>query len=377
MPLPKVIIEAPPLTPLPYGILSAAVVRDPSDPHEAAGVTWEPQFCGPARTTLAACLTLSVDVSISVDDTGLAAFTFDPSTPAGTGNAIIDWGDGTPLDDSGNWDHTYADPGTYTVTFDASPAGQDNGTGNQLHFVITGVEVTEGEESGPFEGVATYIPPKLDSERAGWVESEPFTIYHISTCRLPGITQQGRIDYATRALQLGEGRGIEFGLADYWSSDDATFDNVNSTAVSAVVALARLEKRTGEAYGGVATIHMNRAVASVLLTAYALETRDGKLYTRLGNLVVAGAADWDYPGIPNGQSQSSGESWMFATGTVVVTRGNVATSPAVYSTGGEIDNEYSVLAERIVSVGWECILVAQKVLALDAGGAGGIDGGTP
>lgn len=377
MPLPKVIIEAPPLTPLPYGILSAAVVRDPSDPHEAAGVQWESAFCGDARTTLAACITDTVDVEITMDDEGLADIQFDsPGAPAGTGNGVIDWGDGTPLDDSGEWSHTYADAGTYTVVFNASGPGVDGGTGNQTSFTVD-VTVVEGEESGPFEAVATFIPPKVPDDRAGWTESEPFTVYHISTCRLVGADK--REEYARRSFQLGEGRGIEYGLADAFSN--AEFDYVlnGGDPDAAVVALARLEKLAGQVYGGVATIHMDRAVASVLLTNYALETRDGKLYTRLGNLVVAGASDYEYPGYPTGENQGTGELWMFATGTVVVTRGDINVTPAVMSTGGLIDNEYSVLVERPVSVGWECFLAAHLVSALDAGGAGdgGVDGGTP
>lgn len=368
MPLPKVIIEAPPLTPLPYGILSAAVVRDPSDPHEVAGVTWEPQFCGAAHGTLAACLTDTDDTaSVSVDDAAEA--TFENDVPA-FGDGLIDWGDGSPLDDSGNWVHTYAAPGDYTVTVTGP---------NQYHVAIP-VTVEAGEASGPFTATATFIPDKDPDDRAGWVESTPFAIYHISTCRLPGSVD--REGYATRALSLGEGRGIEEGLGSVFSDPDTDYVLLESgDATSAAVALAWLEQYAAENYGGVATIHMTRATASVLLTAYALETRDGKLYTRLGNLVVAGAGE-GYPGVPDGVSVETGETVMFATGTVVVTRGAVNTTPAVMSTGGLIDNEYSVLAEREVSVGWECFLAAAKVLPLNAGGAGdgsggGVDGGTP
>lgn len=353
MPLPKFIIERPPLTPLPYGILSAAVVRDETDPHTAAGVTWEPDYCGPTRTTLAACLTSESTSTVSVDDTGEA--TFDITVP-GVGDGAIDWGDGTALDTSGNWTHTYADPGDYNVTFDG---------GNQSHTVVP-ITVVDGVASGPFEAAASFITDKDGYERAGWVETHPFTVYHISTCRLPGVKE--REAYATRALQLGEGRGIEYGLAEVFSTPGVDITILDSGAAAApLVALARLERKAGQVYGGVATLHMDRAVASFLLALYALETRSGKLYTKLGNLVVAGASGYEYPGYPDSApTPGAGESWMIATGTVVVTRNPIKTTPAVISTGGLIDNEYSVLAERSVSVGWECFAAAHMVAALDA-----------
>lgn len=378
MPMPKVIIEAPPITPLPYGILSAAVVRDPQDPHESAGVTWEPQFCGPARGTLAACYTSSSLINVNVNVSRQASLSGGSPPP---GRYDINWGDGNSDLDVDNDDvlsatNTYAADGDYTVTV-TPHAGDD-----LSRFTGTPVEitVTNGENSGPFALNYTYIDAKITDERADWAVAQPFTVYTISTCRLPGTVD--REAYATRALGLGEGRGIEEGLGLWFSDPDADAEVLESgDATSAVVALAWLEQYAGENYGGVATIHMTRAVASVLLTAYALEARDGKLYTRLGNLVIAGSGA-DYPGIPDGESTEDGETFMFATGTVVVTRGAVNTSPAVISTGGEIDNEYSVLAERIVSVGYECFLAAAKVLPLNAGGAGdgsggGVDGGTP
>lgn len=53
-------IEAPPVTPSPFGLFSAATVQDTSGTEENrwihAGITWEPAHCGPAYTTVAACL---------------------------------------------------------------------------------------------------------------------------------------------------------------------------------------------------------------------------------------------------------------------------------------------------------------------------------
>lgn len=44
-------VEAIPGTPSPYGLLSAATILEPSDPHELNGIEWEPLSCAAALTT--------------------------------------------------------------------------------------------------------------------------------------------------------------------------------------------------------------------------------------------------------------------------------------------------------------------------------------
>lgn len=53
-------VEAPPVTPSPFGLFSAATVQDTSGTEDSrwihSGITWEPAHCGPAHVTLGACL---------------------------------------------------------------------------------------------------------------------------------------------------------------------------------------------------------------------------------------------------------------------------------------------------------------------------------
>lgn len=44
-------VEAIPGTPLPFGLLSAATVLEPTDPHELNGVEWQPLSCADAHNT--------------------------------------------------------------------------------------------------------------------------------------------------------------------------------------------------------------------------------------------------------------------------------------------------------------------------------------
>ena len=52
---PRMMVEAPPVTPLPFGLLSAAVVLDNLEGHAQMGVEYEPVACGEVFDTRAAC----------------------------------------------------------------------------------------------------------------------------------------------------------------------------------------------------------------------------------------------------------------------------------------------------------------------------------
>lgn len=53
--MPMEFVTAPAAAPAKYGILSAAVVVEDSDPHVGFGYEYQPDFCGPARMTAALC----------------------------------------------------------------------------------------------------------------------------------------------------------------------------------------------------------------------------------------------------------------------------------------------------------------------------------
>lgn len=372
--LPKVLIERPPSAPAKFGVLSAAVVRDSTDPHEAAGVTWDQEACGGAETVLADCLTAVFEHAFSIDvDTarGAAVSNFYGGTGP-DGMYTIDWGDGTVQSftrDDGPPTHTYAADGDYTVVV----------TGPESIITTDGITVTNGDATGPFNGDSTYIPDLFSDARAGWVESEPFNLYHLSECRLPGLTHDERVAYARRGLSLGEGRGIEQYIGGWFSTTDPGGFTVtvlaSGAAASWTVALARLEAYAFQNYGGTAIIYMHRTVASVLLGTSQLEASGDKLLTKLGSLVIAGTgtSSYAFPGFPDGETTDGSNTWMFATGTLLVTRGPVSSTQEVISNSavsddgisGAYDNDYLVLATRDASVGFECFIAAHQVLEVN------------
>lgn len=71
-------VEAPPVTPSPFGLFSVATVKDDAGPVRwlLAGMTWEPAYCGPAFETLAACEeAAALTESDGIDAVEASAFT--------------------------------------------------------------------------------------------------------------------------------------------------------------------------------------------------------------------------------------------------------------------------------------------------------------
>ena len=141
---PRTYVEAPPVTPLPYGLLSAAVVLDDLEGTRALGVHYEPGYCGPVYDSTGACQD-PVDfgtLSVSVDNTSLATITADGNPLPAT--YTIDWGDdstSSSSDPDGDT-HDYAAPGSYIVLITDDTHG---------YRALVTVTVTDAQATGPFD----------------------------------------------------------------------------------------------------------------------------------------------------------------------------------------------------------------------------------
>lgn len=61
-------VEAPPVTPLRYGLLDAAVVVDNPDPHIGLGTMWEPENCDIVYRTIGACVESASGIDKTIND---------------------------------------------------------------------------------------------------------------------------------------------------------------------------------------------------------------------------------------------------------------------------------------------------------------------
>lgn len=70
-------VEAPPLAPLPFGLLSAALVLDDNDSHLGMGVEYESLHCGTAHRAVDQCIRDEAEATEFTTDDGKLLFTGD------------------------------------------------------------------------------------------------------------------------------------------------------------------------------------------------------------------------------------------------------------------------------------------------------------
>ena len=336
-----------PVTPRPFGLSSAAVVIDMSDPHEAMGVEYEPEACAArVHTTIAACQADNRalgTVSISVDNTSLATVTA-ADVPAGS--YTVDFGEGdpvaaTPLNGA---THDYTAPGVYTVVI----TGPDGWTASGQ------VTVTDATATGPFALDVGYV--KIADTEVPLVTADPIALYHLFRCKRVGRTDF--TDRAQAAMRLGENAAIE----EAYETSHLAPEAVNLTPAGGAVeirdAVAILERYAAKNYPGVPTIHLPVDAAVLAIARDVVDQKADRLFTVLNSPVAAGAGYGSAIG-PGGATAAAGEAWAYVTGAVMVRKSpaevteTMALSPAT--------NEFSALVERTVTVSHECITAAVLV----------------
>lgn len=350
---PREYVEAPPVTPLPFGLLSAALVTDDLTGHRVFGTVYEPAYCGPVFDANGVCEDAPNfgTVSVSVNNARLATLT-SAGAPASSGGYTVDWGDGNHTSGltSPASTHTYAANGTYGVTIT-----DDSGLG---YYAFRSITVTNGATSGPFGATASFSKEVVD----GIVEADgdPFTLYHLFRCRPVGHSPADIAARAQEAYRLGEPRGIERMFARYLANHDLGVDVTPTpgTAVSPVDGLAILEKYAGANYGGVPVLHSPRDVTALLSAQNVLLRQGTRLETIQGSIVASGGGYNRITGPTNPDTQpAAGKTWLYVSGQVVIRRGEQISVGAVQPTL----NEVTALAERPVVVSTECIVAAVLV----------------
>lgn len=340
MPLPRINITAPPRTPAKFGLFTAADVRDTTDPHGAAGFQYQPDACGHAYTTLAACYLSEYNGTIQINDSSVANFSGNYSPPPGT--YTVDWGDGDTEDLSGGQfqsaSHQYDADGDYTITVTSTASGW-----TMDPLVIT-VEDGVPVAAEPF--TATYRPSKTVDEGRTLVSSVEFTAYVLHNCKLVGADDPE--GYVRRALMLGEQYATAAFLIQTLAEDPDVDPLASDAAFSPVIALGKLDEQLQSQYNGQGVIHLTVVQFTYLVAAGAVLLSGDKAMTALGTPVAVSAA---YGGwVPDGGAQNE---YMWATGAVVVQRNAPQVSPQVVS-AAPATNDYWVLGERPIAVGYEC-----------------------
>jgi len=234
------------------------------------------------------------------------------------------------------------------------------------------IAVTGSGEAPPEPSVKTENVELID--RGG----TPFTVYAKFDCSPVGVANAQKI--ATDALNRSEswqvervfwtglvdGKPIAFPhLAAATEVDDAqgimlqsAATIVTSSPVDIATGLGLLEAQLGNCYNGVGVIHVPVGVLPTLDAHGLVKPKNGIMQTLNGNLVAVGAG---YTGSsPAGVAAPVGQSWMYATGAIMMRRSAVKIAPMRESIDRR-NNTVEMIAERTYVLGWDCCHAAVLV----------------
>lgn len=207
---------------------------------------------------------------------------------------------------------------------------------------------------------------------AEWQPAFDFAMYGGVQCSNVGLDVADAMSEVKRVFKANEGAGVEQALllnrfvattSDDPVQWDAPVDLTPSSGptglLSAYASLALLEGYAAAHYAGLPTIHMPRAMASLLNER--IVWIDGKAFTRSGSKVAIGGG-YD-------ASEDDGTWDMFATGEVYVERseevdvheyvipGTIDLTGSIDSDPNQLtDNSSVFLAERMYRVAVDCLV---------------------
>lgn len=396
---PRVEVDAPPLSPLPFGLYSTATVID--TPVDASGeateedLRWQLGYhyrsnalCGAqTRVWAAPCDSLTVDRNPPVPVTITVALTYGPAIPSGTGTSIYPvlaqitpnpttglpaemvvqaqlpgrpWSE-VPVSTVGpvrigdvRADFTYP----ITVLARASGAG-----------VPPGVEIGIPLPAPPGGAASGNLVFSYASDAGGtktkdggptWIVGERLTLTATADCFAPGFLDIAG-PLAEQRLELGSEATIERYLWSLWGKAAAEKGAQDVPANATILdGLRRLDVLLRRCLGGVGTIHLPAAAAYCLSCADVLREREvpgdsgrWRYVSPLGTPITFGTG-FDEAAGPTGMAVPAGQTAVYATGPVVIRRGPVLLTEQL----DQWTNQYVAVAERVVGLSWDCCFLS-------------------
>jgi len=297
---PRLVVEGPSFTTLPYGLWDAVQKPTADTNHWQNGITWV-ERCGNGDTLYDEC--------IAVTGTGGA--------PA-SGQAAL----------SQNITQTNRGATSFAcyAEFDCSPVGLPD--------------------------AASIAETALDKVAAYQLEKAFWT-------GVAGKTTSGGVGQTTvfphlaasaTLLDPGNSTIVLQPTASQAASGGATTDVADG--------LGQLQGALASCYHGAGVIHIPTTALPTFIAWDMVEDRDGGLYTHTGNRVVVGQG---YPGTsPAGAAPAAGTTWIYGTGAVFGYQASVNIGSLV-ELFDRTENTYHMVAERVYVLGFECCLFATQI----------------
>lgn len=216
------------------------------------------------------------------------------------------------------------------------------------------------------------LPKELTGGDSAPGEASPFGVYGHFTCSPIGNTLEHAEERARLHLQTREEGRVEQAL---WTGDLGNKPNfktatpIQAGAVGVRLAVAKLEREIATSYGALGMIHVSRDVATLGLARGVFETKGGRMFTKQGTPVIAGAG---YGGAgPTGTAAPAGSEWAVVTPALFGYRSEIFI-PSSFP-GDLLDrrnNDLYGVAERSYLIGWDdCGVAAIPVSLTDSNNA--------
>lgn len=189
---------------------------------------------------------------------------------------------------------------------------------------------------------------KTFDDTPGWQSGAPFIGALGTMCKAIGYDFSEQESLASEAFDESESKFIEASFAaarfhaetDLWAAPtDVT--PTPGTAVTPEVGLALLEGHAALNYAGVPTIHTSRTIVSLLAQDGGVDLNGSVITSELGSKFASGGGYEALTG-PDEVAPDAGEYWMYATGEVVILRGE----KFVRQEMDRSTNEVFILVER-------------------------------
>lgn len=363
MPLVRQLIEAPEVSPRPFGLFSVWKPTESNEGHWQAGVEYESLNCEDVYNIAAAACSepgtnevQSVTVTgaptggtyrltIYGQTTGPIAFNASNATLQGLLDAL-----------------DVFEPGDVVVSGTATARvltyGGRFAAENVSQIAATDIALTGG--TAPTVTTATTTPgvrtPKtVDPYSSGLTDFDPFALYAMRRCSGP-VDFNRAVDRATKAFAAAEERAAEAALWARWTAAAAGVVVINGTAQPRAKAVAQAEQWAGENYAGMPVFHARKRLVTHLTIDLTQKT-GLHLETKQGTPIVAGAGYTDAG--PNGTAPVADTEWIFVTGTGRIQRSSIFARAAFVQV--PLDNEHVALVERTYVVDTDCLLGAIAV----------------
>jgi hypothetical protein len=296
---PRLVVDGPSFTTLPYGLWDAVQKPTADTNHWQNGITWVDR-CGDGNTLYEEC--------IAVTGTGGS-----PTGQAALASNITQQNRG-------------ATSFACYAEFDCSPVG------------LTDAQTIADE--------ALAKVSAFQLEKAFWTGTA-------------GKTSSGGIAQTTVFPHLAANVALTDPANSTILLQPATSTAVSGSATTDVAdGLGQLQGALASCYHGAGVIHIPTAALPTFVAWDLVEDRDGGLYTHTGNRVVVGQG---YPGTsPWGAAPAAGSTWIYATGAIFGYQASVDVG-SLTELFDRTENTHHMVAQQVYVLGWECCAFATQI----------------